>query len=139
MRLRLRNTEFLSSRVSPSSRWQGASLTLVAHPSSNDITINMFKYVEQLCTPSFHIGLVKFESGSSDQLSWTCVIRSVETDIGRWALVIAVINVDAYPFVVVSISDLSPSGYRNRYFLVAVCCLIVMRKDKEVTTKRLLH
>ena len=71
MRLRLRNTEFLSSRVSPSSWHEGASLALVAHPSSNDNTINLFKYAEQLCTPSFHVGLVKFESESSDQLRLT--------------------------------------------------------------------
>ena len=47
-------------------------------------------YIDQLRTPSFHIGLVKTESG--------VIVRSVETGLGRWTLVAAVISVDAYPF-----------------------------------------
>ena len=47
-------------------------------------------YIDQLRTPSFPIGLVKTESGF--------IVRSVETDLGRWTLVVAVISVDAYPF-----------------------------------------
>ena len=47
-------------------------------------------YIDQLHTPSFHIGLVKTESG--------VIVRSVETGLGRWTLVAAVISVDAYPF-----------------------------------------
>ena len=39
---------------------------------------------------SLPIGLVKTESGF--------IIRSVETGLGRWTLVVAVISVDAYPF-----------------------------------------
>ena len=35
--------------------------------------------------------------------------------------------------------DLSPWGYRNRCFLVALCCLIVRRPNLKVATKRLLH
>ena len=35
--------------------------------------------------------------------------------------------------------DLSPWGYRNRCFPVAMCHLIVMRPNLEVATKRLLH
>ena len=35
--------------------------------------------------------------------------------------------------------DLSPGGYRNRCFLVALCDLIVRRQNLEVATKRLLH
>ena len=46
-------------------------------------------YIDQLRTPSFPIGLVKTESG---------FVRSVETGLGRWMLVVAVISVDAYPF-----------------------------------------
>ena len=48
-------------------------------------------YIYQLCTPSFPIGLVKTESGF--------IVRSVETGLGRWTLVVAVISVDAYPFL----------------------------------------
>ena len=48
-------------------------------------------YMEQLCTLSFPIGLVKTESGF--------VVRSVDTDLERWMLVVAVISVDAYPFL----------------------------------------
>ena len=54
-------------------------------------------YIDQLCTPSFPIGLVKTESGF--------IVRSVETGLGRWTLVVAVISVDAYPFL--AFSDLA--------------------------------
>ena len=48
-------------------------------------------YVDQFCTPSFPIGLVKTESGF--------IARSFETGLGRWTLVVAVISVDAYHFL----------------------------------------
>ena len=48
-------------------------------------------YIDQLRTPSFPIGLVKTESDF--------IVRSVETGLGRWTLVVAVISVDAYPFL----------------------------------------
>ena len=48
-------------------------------------------YIDQLCTPSFPIGLVKTESGF--------IVRSVETGLGRWTLVVAVISVDASDFL----------------------------------------
>ena len=48
-------------------------------------------YIDQLGTPSFPIGLVKTESGF--------IVRSVETGLGRRTLVVAVISVDAYPFL----------------------------------------
>ena len=51
----------------------------------------MFYYTDQPHTPSFPIGLVKIESGS--------IVRSVETGLGRWMRVVALINVDAYPFL----------------------------------------
>ena len=47
-------------------------------------------YNNQLCTLSFPIELVKAESGF--------IVRSFETGLGRWMLVVAVISVDAYPF-----------------------------------------
>ena len=50
-----------------------------------------FHYIDQPCIPSFPIGLVKTESDS--------IARSVETDLGKWMLVVAVISVDAYPFL----------------------------------------
>ena len=40
------------------------------------------------------IGLVKTESGF--------IVRSVETSLGRWTLVVAVISVDGYPFLAFS-------------------------------------
>ena len=49
-------------------------------------------YINQLHTPSFPIGLVKTESGF--------IVRSVETGLGRWMLVEAVIILDGYPFLV---------------------------------------
>ena len=48
-------------------------------------------YIDQLCTPSFPIGLVKTDSGF--------IVRSAETGLGRWTLVVVVISVDAYPFL----------------------------------------
>ena len=40
----------------------------------------------------FPIGLVKTKSDF--------IVRSVNTGLGRWTLVVAVISVDAYPFLV---------------------------------------
>ena len=54
-------------------------------------------YIDQFRTPFFLIGFVKTESG--------LVVRSVETDLGRWTLVVAVISVDAYSFL--AFSDLT--------------------------------
>ena len=52
----------------------------------------MFYYIHQPRTPSFSVGLVKTESDF--------IVRSVEADLGRWTLVVAVISADAYPFLV---------------------------------------
>ena len=54
-------------------------------------------YIDQLCTPPFRIGLVKTESGF--------IVRSADTGLGRLTLVVAVISVDAYPFL--AFSDLT--------------------------------
>ena len=48
-------------------------------------------YIDQLSSETFPIGLVKTESGF--------IVRPVETDFGGWTLVVAVISVDAYPFL----------------------------------------
>ena len=56
--------------------------------------------IDKRHTPSFPIGLVKTESGF--------IFRSVETGLGRRTLVVAVISVDAYPFLA---------------FLDLTCCL----------------
>ena len=55
---------------------KGASLALVGHPFSDIITIKlpygeMFYYVDQFCTPSFPIGLVKTKSDF--------IVRPIET------------------------------------------------------------
>ena len=75
---------------------EGASLV---GPSYNDaVTIKVSYGVNKcLCTPSIPIGLVKTESDF--------IVRSVETGLGRWTLVVAVISVDAYPFL--AFSDLT--------------------------------
>ena len=54
-------------------------------------------YIDQLCTPLFPIRVVKTESGF--------IAILVETGLGRWTLVVAVISVDAYPFL--AFSDLT--------------------------------
>ena len=46
--------------------------------------------IDQLRIPSFPVGLVKTESGF--------IVRSVDTGLGRWTLLVDVISVDAYPF-----------------------------------------
>ena len=53
--------------------------------------------IDQLCTPSFPVRLVKTDSGF--------FVRSVETDLGTWMLRVAVISVDAYLFL--AFSDLT--------------------------------
>ena len=53
-------------------------------------------YIDQLCTPLFPISVVKTESG---------FVILVEISLGRWTLVVAVISVDAYPFL--AFSDLT--------------------------------
>ena len=60
-----------------------------------DYTNMLFiKKIDQLCTPSFPIGLVKTKSGF--------IVRSAETGLGRLMLVVAVIGVVAYPFLACS-------------------------------------
>ena len=88
-------------------------------------------YIEQLRTSSFPIRLAKTESGF--------IVRSVDTGLERSTLVVAVTSVDAYPTFGFLRPDLSPWGYRDRCFLVALCHLIVRRLNLEVATKRLLH
>ena len=72
----------MSGRVSLNS-WGGASLALIDHPSSNDVTIKIPYRLDILLhrpaldrkTPCFPIGLVKTESDF--------IVRSVETGLGR--------------------------------------------------------
>ena len=54
----------------------------------------MFYYINQFCTTSFPIGLVKIKSDF--------IVGSAETGLGKWMLVVAVISVDAYPFLAFS-------------------------------------
>ena len=56
-------------------------------------------YIDQLRTPSFLIGLVKTESSGF-------IVRSVEKDLERSLLVVAMISVNAYPFFL-AFSDLT--------------------------------
>ena len=57
----------------------------------------MFYYIDQLRTSSFPSGLVKTKSDF--------IVGSVETDLQKWKLVVAVIIVDTYPFL--AFSDLT--------------------------------
>ena len=54
----------------------------------------MFYYINQPRTPSFPTELDKTKSDF--------IAISVETGLGRWMLVVAVISVDAYPFLAFS-------------------------------------
>ena len=60
----------------------------------------MFYYIDQPCTPSFPAELVKTESDF--------IVRSVETGLGKWTLLVAVVSVDAYHFFGFLRPDLSP-------------------------------
>ena len=75
--------------------------------------------------PSFPTGLVKTESD----------FRSVEVGLERWRLVVAVVSVDAYPFLLFSYltCHLEDMGIGDRYrcFLVALCPLMVRRPNLE--------
>ena len=87
----------VSSGGSLTSWGEGAFLALAGHPSSDGVMIKMpygVFYIHHLCTPVFPIGLVKTESG--------LIVRSVETGLGWWTLVVAVITVDSYPFLAFS-------------------------------------
>ena len=99
--LRHWNTGLVSSGASLTSWGEGSFLALVGDPYSDGVTIKMPYGVDILhrpaSTPSFPIGLVKTESGF--------IVRLVETGSGRWTLVVAVITVDAYPFL--AFSDLT--------------------------------
>ena len=67
-------------------------------------------YIDQLHTPSFPIRLVKTESGF--------IVRLVEIGLGRWTLMVALISVDAYPFL--GFSDLT---YHLEDMGIRVFCL----------------
>ena len=90
--------------------------------------LKMFYYKGQPCIPSFSIWLVKTESDF--------IVKSFKTGLGRWTLVVAVISVWCLSFFSFLRPDLSPWGYGNRCFLVALYCLIVRRRNLEVATKR---
>ena len=68
---------------------EGVSLALVGHPSSAGVTIKMPYGVDVLHRPAL----------------FGFIFRSVETGLGRSTLVVAVISVDAYPFL--AFSDLT--------------------------------
>ena len=91
----------MSSRPSLTSWGTGAPLVLVGRSFSSGVTIKMPYgidfHIDQLYTPSFPIGLVKTES--------VIIARSAETGLGIRMLVVAVISVDAYPFL--AFSDLT--------------------------------
>ena len=71
------------------------NLALAGHPfiTKKCLMVKMF-YIDQLHTPSFPTELVKTGSGF--------IVKSVETGLTRRTLVLAVISVDAYPFLAFS-------------------------------------
>ena len=90
----------MSSRVSLTLWGEGTTLALVGQTSSDGIMIKMPYGVDVLHCFFFFVfffGLVKTKSDF--------IITSVETSLGRRKLVLAVISVDAYPFL--AFSDLT--------------------------------
>ena len=75
--------------------WEVSPLAFVGHPSWDGITIKIPYGVDVLlhqpASQSFPSRLVKTKSDF--------IVRLVETGLERWMLVVAVISVDAYPFL----------------------------------------
>ena len=89
----------------------------------------MFHYIDQPRTPSFPIDLVKTESN--------VIVRLVDTCLGRLTLVVAIISVDAYPFL--AFLDLTCHFEDTAIGIFWLHCrLIVRRLNLELATKRLL-
>ena len=66
--------------------------SLVSHPSS-DGTLGGRCFITSISL-AYHLFLLRLVKTKSD-----FIVRSVETGLGRWTLVVAVISVDAYPFL----------------------------------------
>ena len=82
------------SRVNLTLWGKGASLALVDHPDSDGVTIKISYGVDVLVHQAASYPIFSYWVGSN----WIWSIRSIMTDLGRWALVVAVISVDTYPF-----------------------------------------
>ena len=94
--LRHWNTGLVPSRASLTSWGEGASLALFGHTSSG-VTIKMPHGVASCFTSTRFtplLGWHKTECGF--------IVKSFETGLGWWMLVVAVISTDAYPFLVFS-------------------------------------
>ena len=90
----------------------------------------MFYSMDQPHTLSFPIRLVKTESNF--------IVRLAETSLGKLKLAVAVISVDAYPFLAFSDMNCHLED-KERYFLDALCLLIVNRLNLKVAIKSLLY
>ena len=96
-RVYVQNSGLVSSGVNLISWGEVAYLALVGHFSSDGVTIKIPYWVYVLqqwpaLHPVFLTGLVKTESDF--------IVRSVESGLGRWTLVVVLISVDAYTFLV---------------------------------------
>ena len=112
-----------------------ASLALVGYLSCDGLKIKMPYGVDVLHWPASHpifsYWVVKTES--------CYIVRSAETGLGRWMLVVAVISVDAYPFL--PFSDLTYHLEDTGVSAFWLHCVksTVKRPNLEVVNKRLLH
>ena len=93
------NTGLVSSRVSLTSWGEWAFLALVGHPSSDGILILNKNTLWGRCfiTLTSLTPLIVLVKTKSD-----FIVRLVETGLGRWILVVAVIIVDVYPLLAFS-------------------------------------
>ena len=128
------NTGLVSSGATLTSWGKGASLALVGNPSSDGVTIKMPYGVDALHQPASHP--IFFYWFSWNWIWLYCCISSDwlrEMNAGGscdycWCLF----------FFGFLRPDLSPWGYGNRCFLVALQRLVVRRPKLKVPTKRLL-
>ena len=82
---------------------EGASLVWVGHPSSDGVMIKILYKVDVLLHwPALHPIFFPMGFNKTESLF---IVRSVETGVGRWMLVVPVISVDAYQFF--AFSDLT--------------------------------
>ena len=82
----------------------------------------MFYCIGQPRTPPFPIGLVKYKSDF--------IVTLVETGLGRWMLVVAVIGVDAYPFF--WLSQNWPVTLRIQEYVFSGCTVVSDSKETEL-------
>ena len=107
--LSYRNSRLVYSQVSLTSWGEDVPWALAGHSSSDGVT-KKIPYGVNLLLHQPTSNLIFF---CWVGYNWIWIIRSVETDLGKWKLVEVEINIDAYLFFGFHRTDLSPWEYRD--------------------------